>query len=279
MSKFLSDSASAEFDGNVKHAYQTRGGLGFTVTTRDNVVGDIYNFRSMGKGLANQKSTSEDVSPMNISHAKIPVTLENWNAPEYTDIFDAAEVNFDEVQELSQTIGGALGRREDQLIIDALITAVIANTVSNDIGGTDSDLNTAKFRRSSRLLNSGGVPAGNRHILVSAQGVEAMLGTTEATSSDFNSVKALVNGEVNSFVGFMVHMIEDRDEDGLDLTASDRQNFAYHSTAVGLARGIAQRTNVDWIPVKTSWLANGLLKANAIVRDLAGTVEITTREA
>jgi hypothetical protein len=37
---------------------------------------------------------------------------------------------------------------------------------------------------------------------VSPKQITDLLGTTEVTSSDFNTVKALANGEVNSFLGF-----------------------------------------------------------------------------
>ena len=89
MSKVLSSVAVTEFDSLVKHAYQNAGLLRGAVTVRNNVVGDTYKFRNMGKGLANQKSTSDLVTPMDITHDFAVATLSNWNAPEYTDMFDA----------------------------------------------------------------------------------------------------------------------------------------------------------------------------------------------
>lgn len=283
MSTSLSAVAAEEFDTEVKHAYQGMGGLKSTVTVRSGVTGSTYHFRKMGKGLANTKSTSEDVTPMNVAHTKPQAVLENWNAPEYTDIFDDAEVNFDEVKELSETIAGAIGRREDQLIIDACDVAAAATnyagTVPTSIGGANTNLLTAKLRRASRYLNDKGVPNSGRHILVSALGLESMLGTTEATSGDYNTVRALVNGEVNTFVGFQFHVVEERDEVGLDITTGDvRHCYAYHEKAIGLAQGIAFRTEVNYVPQKTSWLANGILKAGAVVRDGDGLVEILTDE-
>lgn len=279
MSKHLSAAASQEFDSNVKHKYQKRGGLAQFVTRRENVTGDTYNFRLMGKGLANKKSTSEDVTPMNVTHTKPQAVLENWNAPEYTDIFDAKEVNFDEVNELQETIAGAIGRREDQLIIDACDAAsAYAGTVATSVGGTDSNLNTAKLRRASRFLNQKGVPMSGRHIMVSALNLEAMLGTTEATSADYNTVRALVNGEINTFVGFQFHIIEDRDEDGLAIDGSDvRDGYAWHEAAIGLARSLKD-TEVNYIPVKTSWLANGRLKGGSVARDTDGLVKVQMDE-
>lgn len=283
MANSLSAVAREEFDTEVKQAYQSMGGISPTVTNRDGVVGDTYHFRKLGKGLANKKSTSEDVTPMNVSHTKPSATLENWNAPEYTDIFDQATVNFDEKAELAYTIAGAIGRRKDQLIIDALDAVDFSSNsmqVTAAIGGTDSNLNTAKLRRASRLLNAKGVGNGNRHILVSALGLEALLGTTEATSADYNSIRCLVNGEINSFVGFQFHIIEDRDEDGLPIATGDvRSSFAYESASTGIATGLNFRTEVNYIAQKTSWLCNGILKAGAVARDEDGMVELLCDES
>ena len=70
MSKNLALTAVAviEFDSLVKHAYAGMGLLKPSVTVRNNVVGETYKFRKMGKGLANQKSTSDLVTPMDVTH-------------------------------------------------------------------------------------------------------------------------------------------------------------------------------------------------------------------
>lgn len=281
MSLTLSAAAQQQFDDEVKHEYQNAGFLRNTVTIRRNVVGDIYKFRKMGKGQANQKASQADVTPMNISHSLINCVLSNWNAPEYTDIFDQAEVNFDERRELAMTIAMAMGRREDQLIIDALEAASgIAGTVGVEIGGATTSLNVAKLRRAKRLMDAKGVPASDRYVAHNALALEGLLGTTEATSADYNTVKALVQGEINSFMGFQFNCIEDRDEGGLlAADANTRNNWAYHKSAVGLAIGIDIRTEVNYIAQKTSWLANGLFKAGAVARDPDGIVKLQTYEA
>ena len=279
MSKQLSAAASEEFDSEVKHAYQRVSNLRQAVTFRGSVVGGTYHFRKMGKGLANQKSSSDDVTPMDVSHTKIPCVLQDWNAPEYTDIFDDAEVNFEERTELAETIAMALGRREDQLVIDAMIAGTpTTNAVASSVGGANTNLNVAKLRAGKRELDKKGVPNRDRHIAHSAEGLEGLLGETETTSSDYNTVKALVQGEIDTFMGFKFHGIEDRDEGGLPISSGDRTTLAWHKQAIGLAVGIDLQTSVDWVPQKTSWLSNGLLKANSAVRDTDGYVKITTDE-
>ena len=132
MSKNLTNAAVTEFDSEVKHEYQGMKTLRECITVRTGVVGEAYKFTRMGKGLANQKASQADVTPMDISHARQTANLENWNAPEYTDIFDQAEVNFDERSELAQTIAKAIGRREDQIIIDTMAGVTFATTNDQD---------------------------------------------------------------------------------------------------------------------------------------------------
>ena len=284
MSKNLSAAASTEFDDMVKHAYQTmgatNGGIVNAVTQRNNVVGDTYKFRSMGKGLANQKPSQADVTPMDISHSLETATLTNWNAPEYTDIFDAAEVNFDEKQELAHTIAGALHRRQEQLIIDAMDAATPGATIATSVGGADTNMNIEKVIAASKELNDAGVPIDqDRHIATSAQGLQFMLLETQVGSADYNSVQSLMTGTLDYWMGFHWHIIESRDEGGLTVAAGDvRQNYAWHKSAVGLATGIDITTKVDWVPQKTSWLCNGMMKSGAAIRDTAGLILINADE-
>lgn len=269
MSINLSPVAVTEFDSMVKHAFQNASLLRDTVTVRNNVVGDTYKFRAMGKGLANQKATSADVDPMDVAHSLITATLQNWNAPEYTDIFDAAEVNFDEKQELATTIAGALGRRLDQLVIASMDAASPTAVGTGSTGLVAQDLIDAKVE-----LVKQGVGSGDLTVAINAAGLAGLLADEKTTSADYQAVKALVNGEINTFAGFNVVVLEDRTEGGLTVATDVVSAYAYSKEAIGLAVGIDMKTSIDYVPQKTSFLCNGMLKAGAAVRDVTGLVEI-----
>ena len=279
MSATLSTAFIAQFDAEVKQAYQGAAKLFGTVRTKTGVVGSTHRFPKLGKGLAQPRIPQTDVVPMNVQHSNVTATLEDWNAPEYTDIFNQSKVNFDERRELKEAIASAMGRRMDQLIIDAADAGASATQVATSVGGADTGLNVDKLRRAKRLLDAAGVPATERTFVHSAIGLEQLLGETSATSSDFNSVKALVNGEMDTFLGFKFVLIEDRDEGGLSVAAGDvRKNFAYHKAALGLAIGMQMQTKIDWIAEKTSWLTNGTFSAGAVGIDDAGIIEVLTDE-
>lgn len=271
MSINLSAVAVTEFDSMVKHAYANAGLLKNAVTLRNNVVGDTYKFRRMGKGLANQKASSADVTPMNVGHEFKTATLANWNAPEFTDIFDAQEVNFDEKQELATTIAGALGRRCDQLVIDAM-DASTPLTTAVAAGGTN--LTIAKVNDAQVELRDQGVPNTELFAVIEAGGLGGLLNDEKATSGDYQAIKALVSGEINTLVGFQFIILETRAEGGLTTAANIVDSWFFQRPAVGLAVGIDMKTEINYVPEKTSWLTNGMLKAGSVVRDEGGLVKV-----
>ena len=271
MSINLSAVAVTEFDSMVKHAYQGMGLLKNAVTVRNNVVGDTYKFRKMGKGTANQKTTAADVDPMDVGHSLVTATLANWNAPEYTDIFDAAEVNFDEKQELANTIAGALGRRCDQLVIDAMDASTPDTTT---IAHGSANLTMAKVIDAQVELRDQGVPNSELFAVIEAGGLGGLLSDEKATSGDYQAIKALVSGEINTLCGFQFIVIETRSEGGLTEASNVVDSWFFQRPAIGLAIGIDMKTEINYVPQKTAWLTNGMLKAGACVRDTGGLVKV-----
>ena len=281
MSRNLTVNEQASFDARVKQAYQGAGMLRSTVELADNIVGATHRFHKIGRGMATKRIDQTDVIPMNIMHDNATATIEDWNAAEYTGIFNQQKVPYKEQDKLAFIIASAIGRREDQLILDALDAAATANVVDTDVGGTDSGLNTAKVRRAKKYMDSVGVPRGKgeRFIVISADGLEELLGDDQANNIESNMIKALYDGEISHWVGFEFIQMEERAEGGLPKSGDVRTSYAYHKAAVGLAVGINFRTEVNYIPVKTSYLANGIFSAGSVAIDAEGIVEIETTEA
>jgi len=267
------------FDAEVKQAYQAKAQLVGAVRQRRGVEGSTVKFPKVGKGVATVRVPQSDVTPLNVSFSQVTCTLTDWNAAEYSDIFNQAKVNFDERQELVQVVANAIGRRQDQIILDALAGSSTSNVVTEDEGGTDTGLNVAKLRAAKKLLDKNNVPMDNRHIIIHANSLASILGETSVTSADFNTVRALVSGELNTFLGFTFHTIGDRSEGGLPIANSERKLWAFHRDAIGYAEGIAPRTEIHYIPEKTSFLVNAVFSAGAIAIDAEGIVEVQTTDA
>lgn len=279
MSASVSTNFKTSFDAMVKQAYQGMQRLGGTVRTKTGVNGSTHKFPKMGKGLAQPRITQTDVSPMNITHSVATATLSDWCAPEYSDIYDLEKLTFDERKELATTVAGAMGRRMDQLVIDAMDTSAYATQVGVNLGGTNTGINLTKLLRAKRLLDDNGVPAENRHLAISAYGLEQALAVTQVGSADYNILRPLMDGTLKSWGGFQFHMIETRTEGGLPVASSVRNGFAWHQDAVGLAIGIDMRTEMNYIPEKTSWLINGIFSAGAVSIDTDGILDVLSYEA
>jgi len=114
--------------------------------------------------------------------------------------------------------------------------------------------------------------------MMHASQLDALLGETETTSSDFATVKALVRGEIDTFMGFRFITIGDRDEGGVP-KPSTRTCFAWHMDACGYAESMAQKTEVNYIPEKTSFLVSSMFSAGAVAIDDEGIVKISCTEA
>jgi len=279
MSVSLSNAFVTLFDAEVKQAYQGKAMLVPAVRQRRGVEGSTVKFPKVGRGVATVRVPQTDVTPLNVGFSTVTLTLADFNAAEYSDIFSQAKVNFDERQELVQVVASAMGRRQDQMILDALNGSSTSLTVANSIGGATTNMNIAKLREAKRLLDKGNVPPDGRHIIIHANGLSNLLSETSVTSSDFNSVKALVQGEINTYLGFTFHVLGDRSEGGLPIDGSlDRTCFAFHKDAVGYGEGIGMRTEINYIAEKTSWLVNEVFSAGAVAIDDEGIVKITCRE-
>jgi len=279
MAVSISNAFVTLFDSEVKQAYQGQRALA-GLTRERTVEGSTVKFPKIGKGTASIRVPQTDVVPMSTTYSQVTATMEDYIAAEYSDIFNQAKVNFQDRAELVQVVSGAIGRRMHQVVIDALAASSGTNTVSNDIGGTDTNLNVAKLRAAKKAMDAKNVPAEGRVIIAHANNMDSLLAETAVTSSDFNTVKALVTGEVNTFLGFRFVSIGDRDEGGLAIDgSSDRIVYAFHRDAMGLGIGMGQTSRVDYIPEKTSFLVASMFSAGSVAIDAEGITKITCRES
>jgi len=272
------------FDAEVHQAYQSSAVLNGAARTRTGVVGATVNFPKVGKGQASVRTPATDVVPLNTAFSSVSCSLTDYVAAEYSDIFLQTKINFDERRELAQVVGNAIGRRQDQVLLDALGTASAGSTVANTVvttgSATASNLNVGKIIEAKKLLDKKNVPAQNRHMIIHANNLSGLLSDERAISSDFQTIQALVQGSINQMMGFTFHILGDRDEGGLSIDGSnDRTCFAFHQSAVGVAVGLAPSTEINYIAEKTSFLVTGKLSMGSVVIDTDGLVDVTCREA
>lgn len=103
----------------------------------------------------------------------------------------------------------ALGRKIDNVIITAaLATAYSGETGSTSVTNGNIILATAASLTVTRILavknqlDNADVDPEDRYFVVTPTLLNYLLDVTEATSADYNSVKALVRGEIDTWLGF-----------------------------------------------------------------------------
>ena len=162
-----------------------------------------------------------DTPLVETTHDRRRISLRDFDWADLIDRPDRLRMLADPTSPYTVNAAYALGRKVDSVIIDAAFgTAYTGKTGSSTVSfaagseiaqdyvesgaTTNSNLTIAKLRRARFLFDSNeavmdGEPL---HAVVSASQIQSLLRTTEVTNADYNTVKALVNGEVNSFMGF-----------------------------------------------------------------------------
>ena len=289
MSKQLTNAQAKLFDSQVKIAYASAGvNLAETVRKKVNKGVKTFQFPKMGTGVAQVRQSQTMVKLMNITHSFATATAVGFEAAEFTDIFDDAETNIDERKELAEIVRDAINRRSDQITIDAFQVATPNIIVDVNEGGSNTGLNVPKLIAGLKDMDANevgtaqdGGAAMDRFLAAHTDGKASMLAQTEVTSIDFNSVKTLVNGQVDTFLGIKFKWIGNRAEGGLDKTANTRRNFLYHggsrgSTGFGMV--MDQAVNVTFENLFGSWLTVQRFDAGAVVIDEVGLIELETFE-
>lgn len=273
------NAAIAEFDTEVKLAYQGEGVLRSSVRTKSGVKGQQFAFRKMGASVAYQQTASaEAITPNDTSHTKIFATLTNWRVGDYTDLFDQAETNIDERADLAKNNAKAIGRAEDQLIINALSAASgVAGTVASGYGGTNTGLTADKIRRAKRYLVQQQASGGDHFMVINAIALETALAEIEVTSADYQTMRLLVDADMNNkkAFGFTFKVLENRVEGGLPAGSADvTECYAYDRASTGLAVDLEPSSRVDFIPQNNAWLSQSIYKGGSAIIDPLGVVVV-----
>ncbi len=155
--------------------------------------------------------------------------------------------------------GYAGGRQIDDIIISAFDADVATGVAGAGTDSFDTDfsianggtnLTTAKLRTARKLLEQAENPedGGDNQwfVVCSAEQREAMLGDSEFQNNDFNSVRALVDGTVNTWLGFTFLKSERLPTDSSSITSC----FAWRKSGMMLGVGAEGRGFIDVIPGK-----------------------------
>jgi hypothetical protein len=157
---------------------------------------------------------------------------------------DALQTAIDPKSAFMQAKVAAANRTFDDLIISAAggtaytgktgttgVTFPSAQKIAVNYQSAGTALTKVKCIGAKRILDTNEVDATDRYAVVTSQQLSDLLNTTEVTSSDYNVVKSLVHGEVNTWIGFTWIHSERLLTDG----SSNRLTYFFQRWALQLA--------------------------------------------
>lgn len=204
----------------------------------------------------------------------VTATIADYYLASGSDRGDVMKMPYDEVQDLAELIAGAVFRKSLQIKIDALTASGTSLAVTADIGGSNTNMNTAKLREAQRLMNKANIPADNRWVLMHANQYASLLSETQVTSSDFRAGPAPIStGKLPPLFGFNIVWVGDvSHETGLAMVdADDRRWVAWYGRSLGYVENVVERSSVEWSVERDANIAKGRLSAGAVAIEDDGT--------
>lgn len=187
MSQSLTAVQQTEFDELVKAEYKSAGFLlRDGVRMKNDVIGAHTEFRKVDQVLSVPTAYQGSVTVQDPGYTKETCSLQKYTTPTAVDTVQELTVNFDTKMENAMLVGQAMGRRSDQIIIDAL-DANPGETIAN--GGTN--FNYSKFTQVYEYFEDNAVPKGQRWIALSASNVRSLMQDDQFVSTFYTENRIL----------------------------------------------------------------------------------------
>tara|TARA_R100000654_G_scaffold64106_1_gene91583 strand:- start:1584 stop:2444 length:861 start_codon:yes stop_codon:yes gene_type:complete len=241
-----------QYKSNVFHLAQQKGSRLRDACRTETVTGKAHFFERIGASAAQKRTSRHSDTPrVDTPHSRRKVSLDDYDWADLIDQEDKVRMLISPSSEYAQAGAWAMGRAMD----DALIAAATGNAFGGVAGGTtvalpsgnkvahgSAGLNLAKLLSGKEIIDAADVdPEEERYVICSAGQITDLLNVTQVTSSDFATVKALAQGDIDTFLGFRFIRSErlGQDSDG------NRQVLMFTKSALGLAIGADVQTRIS----------------------------------
>jgi len=255
------------------------------------IVGASKSVERMGKAEAYDiTSRHADTKFVEVPHSRRWIDLADKGWAELIDKLDKVRLLVDPANGYAMMANAAHNRAMDDVIINAARgsartnagLSVLPSTQKIAAGGTN--LTLAKLLTVKEILDSNEVDddasmqadgqrdTASRVMVVNAKMLTNLFGTTEIKSVDYNSVKALAEGSIDTFLGFKFIRVERLPKDG---TATTGYALAWSKSCVALGIGQEINSSVDRRPDKNNaWQVFADMSIGAARLEDEGVVEI-----
>ena len=235
-----------QFSANVQMLSQQMGSLLRSAVDEESVTGEKAFFDQVGSVAAVKRTSRHQDTPLvTTPHSRRMVTLVDYEWADLIDSSDAVKTLADPTSVYAKSAAASMGRAIDDEIISAAFadsstgkdgssttSFPAANQVA--VGSPAAGLTIAKLVSARKILLENNVdPSIQTYIAVAPEQLEDLLNSTTVTSADFNTVKALVQGEIDTFVGFKFIVTNRLDAN----SSSQRRVIAWAQDGLKLAVG------------------------------------------
>tara|TARA_R100001015_G_C4625248_1_gene183719 strand:+ start:1354 stop:2217 length:864 start_codon:yes stop_codon:yes gene_type:complete len=241
-----------QYKSNVFHLAQQKGSRLRDAVRTETVTGKAHFFERIGSTAALKRTSRHSDTPrVDTPHSRRKVTMDDYDWADLIDNEDKVRMLISPSSEYAQAGAWAMGRAMD----DAIIDAASGNAFGGVAGGStvalpsgqkivhgSAGLSVTKLIEAKEILDANSVdPEEPRYCVVTSKQLSDLLAITQITSADFNSVKALVQGEIDTFMGFKFIRTERLDTN----SSSNRLVLAFAQSGIGLAVGQDINTRIS----------------------------------
>ena len=248
MSSQITTSFVEQYSANVSMLAQQTGSKLRSAVDVESVRGKNAFFDQVGVTAAQLKTSRHSDTPqIDTPHSRRRVSLATYEWADLVDDADKVRMLVDPTSTYARAAAAAMNRSID----DVIITAMNADADTGVAGGTSTSLpsgqktatsdqsdglTVAKLLSAKYILDNNDVdPSLRRYLVCGPKQIQDLLNTTEVKNSDYNTVKALAQGQLDSFLGFNFIMSTRLNTDATYTT--DRLVFAFTEDAIKLAIG------------------------------------------
>ena len=257
MSNQVSLSFIKDFEAEVYLQYQQMGSkLRNTVRTKDNIVGLTTTFHQVGKDAY---------------EPPVECILQDYFAGDWVDRIDELKTNINEQKVVSKASAYSLGRKTDELVIDAMVRSL------NIAGDVEEGLPRDKISAAFEMLTDDDVPDdGQRFAVVGWRQWSDLLNIQEFANAEYidNDQLPWKGTQAKRWLGtlWIPHS-------GLPKAGNVRQCFWYHKTAIGHAVGSGVKTDITWHGDRAAHFINNMMSQGACLIDSSGVVAMRCLES
>jgi len=241
-----------QYKSNVFHLAQQKGSRLRDAVRSETVTGKSHFFERIGSVAAEKRTSRHSDTPrMDTPHSRRKVTMDDYDWADLIDQEDKVRMLISPQSEYAMAGAWAMGRAMD----DSIIAAATGTSYGGVSGGTSvalpstqkivhgsAGLTLDKLIEAKEKLDANDVdPDEARYMIVTSKQMSNLLNLEKVTSSDYASIKALVQGQIDTYLGFKFLRTERL---GLD-SNSDRQVLAFCQSGIGLAVGSDVSTRIS----------------------------------